>query len=79
MKKDKVNVRQLVNENGTFSYLVNDKVYTKSSKKDYSFFLYPVGVFSTSLKGIETQQKFWLNNGNEEVINTGLKIIKIIK
>ena len=79
MNTEKVEVRQVVNENGTFSYLVNEKMHTKNSKKDYSFFLNSIGAFSSSLKGIEAQQKFWLKHGNEEVINNGLQIIQIIK
>jgi hypothetical protein len=74
-----MNVKQVKNEDGTFSYLVGERVYIKSSKKDYSFFLTSVGAFSSSLRGIESQQRFWLKHGGEEVVNKGLEIIQIIK
>lgn len=72
-------VKQIKNENGTFAYLVNDKVRTKSSKKDYSYFLNEVGVFSSSLKSIQSAQSFWIKNGNDSVNKDNLNIITIEK
>jgi hypothetical protein len=71
-------VKQVKNEDGTFTYLVNGKVFHKRSKKDYTYFM-PIGSFSSSLKSIEATQKFWINNGNESVNKENLKIILIEK
>ena len=72
-------VKQIKNENGTFQYLVNNKVRLNNSKKDYLYFLDEVGVFSNSLKSIISTQKFWFKNGNDSVKKENLIIINIEK
>jgi hypothetical protein len=72
-------VKQIKNENGTFTYLVNNIVHTKNSKKDYTYFLDEVGSFSSSLKSISSTQTFWLKNGNDSVNKENLTIVIIDK
>jgi hypothetical protein len=75
----KTQVKQIKNENGTFTYLVNGVIHTKQSKKDYTYFLDEVCSFSNSLKSITSTQNFWLKNGNEGVDKNKLNIIEIEK
>lgn len=72
-------VTQIKNENGTFKYLVDGKVFFENSKKDYSYFLCEVGSFSNSLKSITNTQNFWIKNGNDSVNKKNLVIVKIEK
>ena len=72
-------VKQIKNLDLTFTYLVNDLVHLKNSKKDYSFFLDEVGVYSNSISSIASQQKFWLKNGNSSINRNNLNIIEIQK
>jgi hypothetical protein len=72
-------VEQIKNENGTFSYLIDGRVFTKQSKRDYSYCLVEVGIFSSSLKSIQSAQSFWYKNGNEGVNKDNLFISEIVK
>jgi len=73
-------VKQIKNLDGTFQYLVNDKVFHNISKKDYSYFLTEVSSFSTSLKSIENTEKYWRKYGNPKSIDFNeMQIIKIEK
>jgi hypothetical protein len=73
-------VKQIKNSNGTFQYLVNDKIFHKISKKDYSYFLTEVSCFSTSLKNIQNQEKYWFKYGNPKSIDFNkMQIIEIEK
>jgi hypothetical protein len=72
-------VKQIKNLDLTFTYLVNDLVHLKNSKKDYSFFLDEVGVYSNSISSIASKQKFWLKNGNSSINRDNLNIIEIQK
>ena len=70
-------VKQIKNDNGTFKYLVNGKVYLENSKRDFCYFLDEVGSFSTSLKSISNTQSFWIKNGNDSINKENLLIINI--
>lgn len=72
-------MKQIKNEKGNFSYLLNDKIYIQNSKHDYSYFLIEVGSFSKSLKSIESVKRFWLKHGGENVNKENLIIIEILK
>jgi hypothetical protein len=72
-------VKQIKNENGTFTYLVNDIIHTKESKKDYIYFLDEVGSFSNSIKSITLTKNYWFKYGNSNVNKNKLNIIEIEK
>lgn len=75
----KTQVKQIKNENGTFQYVINGKIIVKNSKKDYSFYLDEVGLFSSSIKSITSTKNYWLKYGNNDVNKDNLNIIEITK